>query len=830
MLVSSWLRAHARSLALRATTRVVDRGAFSARFGVAAARWLLLSRRGRRVIATPDLAILLAHPSDAAVLLDAHPKGERVSPEAVLTAGRRPEHHSIARELFVASGLPGDRSETLYGAVTDTDTSPEKLALALRLVEFTAREMAPAHRRPVLERSIQLGAPPVDPYAPAPASSHARWAATALLLADPALDDVVFDGLRKGGLDRDGLLLMYAEALLQRERAWRPFVEATGAAALAPEDALRFAASCDRRATTLEQIRVERTRGARLKARGDAIWARLRSSGLWAMPLSGALVALVYATCATYVAARTADVPGGYAVDPGDALAALSLLVAAVIFAAELAADRLHGLIARRVALSPALASALMLEVVLLVAAGWLVSPADADNRAFLQALLIGGLVVSLITALVGLLRRTDALRAIELYARRRRRVFGSAGKVHGAVQAAAIMVRAEIPGFGWAKLSATRAHSERRAAVAASRRGFVVVNLAELAKMDRDSAWRSQDLRLRVTAVLGDIVPRGEEIASVVPDTGAIVRPRDLTAASRAVTTRSVGPVAEAMEAVGALVTSVARLAATGNLEAAERASNRLVELLRVSVKAARRGRPKPGDGESVPVSPLARVAVDRALSAIRDHDDSSVRGAMEELLDCVAGLGEEHEALAALVVARFTLVFRPSEQPGLHTNILWHCARRAVDADDSVAIASILQRLDELMNQTDSSAPARSIELAGWIGAYAAWTRPHLALHASDWLAAQAADPGLRRVALHRLGSAAMLAGVQSLALRVAYILAGMGPAMRAYGTQRAAAAYEQQRAELYGLTLGDDPQWALLEFADLVIALAPAAAPSS
>lgn len=820
-----------RRLGLRAATWAVARGDVTARAGIAAVRWLLLGHGGRRSLGTSDVAILLAHPGDATVLVDARRPGESLVPVQVLRAGRRWEHHRIARDVFATSGSPGDRSEALHRVVTDAGTSADELTLALGLVESRAREMAPAHRRAVLERSIQLGAPPVDPYAPAAASEHARWAAAALLVADPALDDVVFHRLRTGELDRDGLLLMYAGALVQRDRAWRRLAEAVEAASLTPEEALRFAASCDRRATTLEPIRVQPSRRARIKAGLQAMGARVRWSGLWAVPLSGALAALAYGTCVTYVAVRTAEVPGGYAVGPGDALAALSLLVAAVVFAAELAADRLHGLIARRVALSPALASALMFEVLLLVSAGWRVEPADADNRAFLQALLIAGLVVSLIIALVGLLQRTDALRAIELYARRRRRVFDNAGKVHGAVQAAAIMVRAELSGFGWAKLSATRAHSERRAAVVAPRRGFVVVELGALAKMDRGSAWRSQDLRLRVTAVLGEIVARDEEIAGVVPDAGATVRPRDMEAASKAVTTRSVGAAAEAMEAAGALVASVARLAAAGNLEAAERTADRLLDLLRVSLEASRRGRPKPKTDDYVPVSPLVRVAVDRALAAIRDHDDSSVLGAMEELLDGLASLGEEHEGLAALVVARFTHAFGPGEQPELHGNVLWHCASRAVDADDLATVVVIFRRLDDLVCQADPAAPARAIELAGWIGAYAVWTRPRLARQAFDWLSTQAPDTHLRRVALHRLGTAALLAGDQSLALRIAYGLPGEGAAMRTYATPHAAAAYEQHRGELYGLPLGDEPQWALLEFADLAIALAPApAAPTS
>jgi hypothetical protein len=40
-----------------------------------------------------------------------------------------------------------------------------------------------------------------------------------------------------------------------------------------------------------------------------------------------------------------------------------------------------------------------------------------------------------------------------------------------------------------------------------------------------------------------------------------------------------------------------------------------------------------------------------------------------------------------------------------------------------------------------------------------------------------------------------------------------------MRSYARTDAAAVYEDFRSQLYGLPLGDDAQWALLEFADLV-----------
>ncbi|MBN1607694.1 MAG: hypothetical protein JW940_13740 [Polyangiaceae bacterium] len=676
--------------------------------------------------------------------------------------------------------------------------------------------MAPAHRRDLLPRALELGAPRVDPYAPAKAYDEARWAGSALLVADPALDEIVLDRLQDGSLERDGVLLILAGALVQRDRAWRQYAAAVDAAGLGRDRALRFAQSCDRRATTLDPIETRLGIWARGRARAALIGTRVRTSGIWTMPAFGVLIAVAWGSVATAIATRTSDVPHGYAIGPGDTLAALSLLVAAVIFAAELAAERLQGLIARRVALSGPLAAALAFQVLLLLTASWRVSPGDVDNRAFLEALMVAGLVLSLTIALLGLLRRTDELRAIDLYARRRRRLFVRAGRIHGAVQSAAVKVRAEISSFGWARLSATRAHSERRAPIVAPRRGFVLVHLEALEAMDRGDRWRSQTLRLRVTTPLGEIVAAGEEVAAVVPDVGSNVSATDVAAAAQAVRTRKVGAAAEAIEAVGALVASVGRLASSGNAEAAARATDHLLDLLRVSLDAARRGRPEPPRGYYLPVSPLARVAVDRTLAAIRDEID--VRGSMETLLEGIVGLGAEHEGLPWLVVTRFTYAVRADGDTGLHINVLWHAARRAIDVADARAVTAVLGRLDELPDKE------RAVDLVGWIGTYAVWTRPDWAMRTLRWISSSSAPAVRRRVATHRLGAAAMLAGFQSLAADSAYGLQGQAAALRSYATLDTTAAYEQHVGELYGLPLGDDPQWALVEFADLVESLAP------
>jgi hypothetical protein len=706
--------------------------------------------------------------------------------------------------------MPSAESQQLRDAIVDPEASPEDLVEAFGAVARHAREMAPGHRREVLERCLAFTSPVVDPYAPASGYQEARWAAAALLVADPALDKVVLEALRSRPQDREGLLLAFAGALVQRDRAWRPFARAVEAAELGREDALRFAASCDRRSTTLTTVDPALSMPRRV-ASSCRRWLRgVPRSGAWSAPAFGVAVAVASGVVAVAVAVRTACLPQGYAVGPGDALAALSLLVAAAVFAAELAADRLQGVIARRVALSPPLAAGLTFEVLLLASAIWRVSSRNADNRAFLQVLLIGGLSISLMIALFSLLRRTDDLRAIEIYSRRRRRLFKDAGERISTFQTAARKTADEVAGFGWVRLSSSRAHSEQRAPIRASRRGFVVVDVEALAEMDRIETWHSQRVRLRVTVPLGQIVGEGDEIAGVVPDVGATVTAEHVAAAQRAVRTVPVGPVAEASEGVGALVGSAVRLASVGNTEAADRVNDRLLGLVATSLRAAG---PAPDDQRPVtpvPISPLALVIVDRALAAIRGTQDSAVHATMTDLLQGIAAVGSD---MPRVVIGRFLHAYGADEAPGLHVNVLWEACCRAIDADDSTAMTLAYERLEQLGDR------GRALELLGWLAAYQVWVRPERSADALARVRAGTDADSMQQLVLHRLGAAALLAGHLSLGAEIAYGFVGRAAALRGYAERDAAAAFENLRSELFGLLLGDDPQWALLEFADLV-----------
>jgi hypothetical protein len=473
------------------------------------------------------------------------------------------------------------------------------------------------------------------------------------------------------------------------------------------------------------------------------------------------------------------------------------------------------------------LAAAFTFSVLLLMVASWRVGRSAVDRRAFIQAGLLVGMVWSLTLALVGLLRRTDALRAAEQYARRRRRVFVKAGNEFGRVQRAANSVHAEISGFGWVKLSITRAHSERRVPIAAERRGFLIADLSALEGMDEEDVWRSQELRLRVTAPLGSIVAADDEIATIVPDVGAVVEWRHVARAREAVTVRPVGAAfSEALEAVGALVGLTTRLAASGNVEAASRVADRLSALLTMSLKAARQKR---GGSQNAlwPRLPLAVVAANQAVATLKSSSDAAIGRTMTELLQRLAGLGQEDEGLPSVVATRFTAAFDVGHDIGLQINVLWIAACRAVDVSDSGAVGQVFTRLDDLTALSSSEAltaraPGRAVDLAGWIGMYETWSRASWADGTYEWIANHGTDPAAQRVALHRLGAASLLAGNQSLATKIAFSFKGADPALRTYAEDRGNAQREQAMNQLYGLVLGDEPQWALLEYAEFVEAV--------
>jgi hypothetical protein len=193
-----------------------------------------------------------------------------------------------------------------------------------------------------------------------------------------------------------------------------------------------------------------------------------------------------------------------------------------------------------------------------------------------------------------------------------------------------------------------------------------------------------------------------------------------------------------------------------------------------------------------------------------------------MERLLEKLAGQGGEHEGLAAIVTARFVVMYGSSEDLGLHINVLWHTACRAIDSSDRTAGGLVFGRLAELVRSSDSASKARAVELAGWIAAYEVWKQPKWTDSTYEWMLRHQGDATAQRVALHRLGAAALLAGHQSLATKIAFRLKPNCPDLRLYAEDSNRAAREQQANELFGLALGDDSQWALSEFCKFVEAL--------
>ncbi len=217
----------------------------------------------------------------------------------------------------------------------------------------------------------------------------------------------------------------------------------------------------------------------------------------------------------------------------------------------------------------------------------------------------------------------------------------------------------------------ATREHNDRR--------------YKQLPELDR----AARALRAAVLVLL-DPPPGGiEELWKVIanPSPAASFEWRHVARARNAVQTRPIGQAAEGLEAVGAFVSVISRLAASGNVEAASRAADRLFALLIVSLEAARETRGEPRD-PPVPILPLARVATDQALAALKSSTDAAIRNTMSQLLQRLSGLGQEHEGLAMIVAARFTLAYDVGDDVGLQINVLWETACRAIDVSDSTAL----------------------------------------------------------------------------------------------------------------------------------------------
>ena len=275
----------------------------------------------------------------AAVLLELAPQAELI-PQTILAAGERHPLHGLAMHVFARHGSPAARSEALLRRSSQREGS-----------------RAPARARPrswssALPRSwsctdarswsaVSSSARRSPSVRARSGVDTARWGCRRAARGRRDAHELVLEHLRSGDLNRSALLgdARWRSGATRAGRgpccraSWRP----------PPWAAPRWRSS--RRGVIGERRHWTRSRsatagcitsGARWRARVASTWRFLTASRVFSQPVAGVALAVLIGGLAALVAIRGVDLPHGHAVAPGDALAALGLLVAAVVFAIEL--------------------------------------------------------------------------------------------------------------------------------------------------------------------------------------------------------------------------------------------------------------------------------------------------------------------------------------------------------------------------------------------------------------------------------------------------------------------------------------------------------------
>jgi hypothetical protein len=227
----------------------------------------------------------------------------------------------------------------------------------------------------------------------------------------------------------------------------------------------------------------------------------------------------------------------GIHVDLTTVFALLAVLVAAHVVAAELAADRLPGPMARYTSLPNSLVAGYgAVAAIALIAATEGDHPWPAWTWAIAAVGVEFGLAV--LSSMGQLIKRTDSAFVVELFQRHQQAAAHRAGRYLGGMQRRAQETSSALRDFSFTRITTTPARVERRLAITTRQRGFFLVQMGWVRRLAGSARWARGDLRLYVSGGIGTIVNQGDEVMAVVPTYSAAATEWDRWRATRAMYT----------------------------------------------------------------------------------------------------------------------------------------------------------------------------------------------------------------------------------------------------------------------------------------------------
>ncbi len=788
------------------------------------ARRLLLQPRGSlrpsqvyalvtdEIVGTSAIAWILRHPGDAELA--------------------RLVHHDLVEEPLAAGRLRLIAAHRVLRAVATTLTDAQAVAV-LKSVALRARQ-------------------PTDPYGDDAISGAARAAFVDLLASRPELDSTVIALLTSGTPGSASLAAtaeLFAAALRRRQPDGG---RAIGAALRAWSPSLAVAEEFLRAADVL----VAATREASSKGRRMP-----RTYHLMRNVMTRALVVASGPIAATLIglwAYRSRwDKPVVH-FGASEAIAALTVLATVNVFTVQLSATRLPGPVAR-VAGQP-LSIGVAYSTVLTVVALALFEPATArPSAATAWAGSVAATIfsIALAVALLTFAHRTDPAKAARAYRRATEAAHRATGRYLGCLQAKAAEIRDLVADLDGIVLSVERERVGRRVPILASRRGFLLPDIRRLRRLAAVPPLATGDVLLRVSAGIGTIVEQGEVLATLVPGRNAVVAPRVERQVRRALclrrargidetTSAAVGLVALAIElaeradfGTSRVVAQEAALIVVSHVAEAREARRRLLrrqitatEAVKThmdegigrdiaSAAAAERAR----DRALAPVVPALRATIQAAVSQ-RMKGDRDLSDVPELILGTLLDATERPEAAASILVLaipnRASAVTVPASAVG---ELLTLAAVRAMETADLQTLAIASHRLGQL--HRDEKMRGELSALASVLTAICCWVLPtaaHDQLDRYAALTAEATAAGKRSVLIgfSRIGAAAILSGLPSVALRAAAAVRRINPDLdevrqMVLGDEN--RLREETNSAMRGRYLGDNPSDALKNFVHFI-----------
>lgn len=710
---------------------------------------------------------------------------------------------------------PGDRGAALVEAIVlDMAGGRSRLHAALLASRRVADQLTADQARSIFGRCLNLISQRIDPYAPEDLSMAARTAASALLVADSALDELILERIRQGQMVQE-LSLVYA-AGLQGRRAGFGNGLAAGLEALSSgvESAVTFARDSDRRFSALDEPLA--------KAGFLATVSRIRRTAwIWTEPLwrllatAVAVVApLAFGVAAALVFSRLiTKLPSGTRVAPQAALAGFGILVAIHVLSSQLSAERLPGLIARKTSFPLGLATGYLGTLTLAVIALVRPSAQTARTLSHVEIGIIAALVVVVLGALATLISRLDPVRAVRSFERRERLSMRRSGRRLGKLQRSALSGRDLISSMAWARVALTEPRSERHVTMRAPRDGYLRLRARVVRRLARKESWSDERVRLYLVTPLGTRVVEQVEVLSVVPAEDQILDRNDLTRARRVVKVTTQRSIDRSSEVVGVLLGLSLTLARDGNVAGAESVATALLRLMRIHLDAMRGARGETPDEGTIGLVPILRTAAVQSLRLLEDAYDANRREVILGLIDRLLWVTNNADAFPAFLATQTRVASNVSPDRGSALELLlWSSGTRAIETGDEVGLRAVQ---DEIARGL-AVYPSFDL-LSGTLLQFAALNRPNTAERYWKWhLDRVGVDTARRCLVAIRAGASALLAGGATVATLISLDLPRLNAQVwREYFEDRAVADRETVRSNLYGELLGADPQQALEDF---------------